>query len=147
MPLSLTAPFTATHVSVHADNDMIRLASRQATLSMMCAEPKQAASKQAVSKQALVDVISARAGVSKKTVSNVLGSALDVIVESVVNGDKVTLVGFGAFDSRRRPARKGRNPRNGQEMSIEAATVPTFTFGKTFKERVKAAGNSGQASD
>ena len=75
-----------------------------------------------VSKGQLVDAISEKAGVSKKTAAAVLGSALDVIVESVANGDRVSLVGFGTFDSKERAAREGRNPQTGEKMQI--AGVP-----------------------
>ena len=91
----------------------------------------------AVSKQALVDAISAKAGVSKKTASEVLAATLDVIVESVADGNKVSLVGFGTFDSKERPERMGRNPKTGEEMTIQATLVPTFSFGKSFKDVLK----------
>merc|ERR1712060_915921 len=68
----------------------------------------------AVSKGELVDAIAERAGVSKKMAGTVLTAALDVIVESVANGDKVSLVGFGTFDSKERAARDGRNPKTGE---------------------------------
>ena len=74
-----------------------------------------------VSKGQLVDAISEKAGVSKKTAAAVLGSALDVIVESVANGDRVSLVGFGTFDSKERAAREGRNPQTGEKMQLAGA--------------------------
>eukprot|EP00324_Dicrateria_rotunda_P011181 CAMPEP_0206175932 /NCGR_PEP_ID=MMETSP1474-20131121/56599_1 /ASSEMBLY_ACC=CAM_ASM_001110 /TAXON_ID=97495 /ORGANISM="Imantonia sp., Strain RCC918" /LENGTH=138 /DNA_ID=CAMNT_0053586591 /DNA_START=66 /DNA_END=482 /DNA_ORIENTATION=- len=94
----------------------------------------------AVSKQALVDAIAAKAGVSKKTAGMVLSASLDVIVESVAAGNKVSMVGFGTFDSKERPEREGRNPKTGEKMIVAAATVPTFSFGKSFKDAVKEAG-------
>ena len=97
----------------------------------------------AVSKQEMVDAIATKAGVSKKTAAAVLSSTLDVIVESVASGNKVTLVGFGTFDSKERPEREGRNPKTGEKMTIKAAVVPTFKFGKSFKDAVEeAAGDS-----
>ena len=92
-----------------------------------------------VSKGQLVDAISLRAGVSKKTAELVLSAALDVIVETVANGDKVTLVNFGTFDSKKREAREGRNPQTNKPMHIPASTAPTFKFGKMFKAMVKDA--------
>ena len=50
-----------------------------------------------------------------------LGSALDVIVESVATGDRVSLVGFGTFDSKERAAREGRNPQTGEKMQLAGA--------------------------
>ena len=78
-----------------------------------------------VSKGQLVDAISEKAGVSKKTAAAVLGSALDVIVESVANGDRVSLVGFGTFDSKERAAREGRNPQTGEKMQLAGARHAT----------------------
>jgi len=49
---------------------------------------------------------------------------------------KVTLVGFGTFESRKRAARTGRNPQTGKQIQISAKTVPVFTPGKKFKELV-----------
>mmetsp|Transcript_27681 Transcript_27681/g.73233 ORF Transcript_27681/g.73233 Transcript_27681/m.73233 type:complete len:153 (+) Transcript_27681:34-492(+) len=94
----------------------------------------------AVSKQEMVDAIAVKAGVSKKTAALVLASTLDVIVESVASGNKVSLVGFGTFDSKERPEREGRNPKTGEKMIVKAAVVPTFSFGKSFKDAVKEAG-------
>mmetsp|Transcript_2231 Transcript_2231/g.7222 ORF Transcript_2231/g.7222 Transcript_2231/m.7222 type:complete len:148 (-) Transcript_2231:1154-1597(-) len=91
----------------------------------------------AVSKGDLVDAIAARAGVSKKMAGAVLSSALDVIVESVADGNKVSLVGFGTFDSKERAAREGRNPQTGEKMQIAATVAPTFSFGKGFKDACK----------
>jgi len=91
----------------------------------------------AVSKGELVDAIAAKAGISKKLAASVLTSTLDVIVESVANGDKVSLVGFGTFDSKERAAREGRNPQTGDKMQIAATVVPTFSFGKSFKDACK----------
>merc|ERR1712072_737940 len=87
-----------------------------------------------VSKQALVDKIAVKAGVSKKTAAMVLGATLDVIVDSVSEGNKVSLVGFGTFSAKERPQREARNPKTGEKMVVQAATVPAFSFGKSFKD-------------
>jgi len=99
-----------------------------------------------VSKQALVDAIALKAGVSKKTASMVVAATLDVIVDSVCEGSKVSLVGFGTFSSKDRPEREARNPKTGEKMLVAAATVPAFSFGKSFKDAVKAAGNADAAA-
>jgi DNA-binding protein HU-beta len=57
-------------------------------------------------------------------------------MEAVSDGDKVTLVGFGSFESRERKAREGRNPKTGDKMEIPATRVPAFSAGKLFKDRV-----------
>mmetsp|Transcript_32206 Transcript_32206/g.53220 ORF Transcript_32206/g.53220 Transcript_32206/m.53220 type:complete len:155 (+) Transcript_32206:37-501(+) len=91
----------------------------------------------AVSKSDLVEAIASRAGVSKKMAGTVLSAALDVIVESVADGDKVSLIGFGTFHSKERKARNGRNPKTSEPMHIPASMVPTFSFGKGFKDAVR----------
>ena len=95
-----------------------------------------------VSKQALVDAIAVKAGVSKKTAALVLSATLDVIVDSVCDGHKVSLIGFASFQSKERPEREMRNPKTGEKMIVAAATVPAFSFGKSFKDAVKEAGGS-----
>ena len=64
-------------------------------------------------------------------------STLEIIQKTVAKGKKVTLVGFGTFESRKRAARTGRNPQTGAELKIAAKTVPAFSAGKKFKELVK----------
>lgn len=86
----------------------------------------------------LVDKIAAKTNTTKKQADLVLTAALDAIVESVANNDKVTLVGFGSFEARVRECRMGRNPKTGEEISIPATVVPAFSSGKQFKERVAA---------
>jgi DNA-binding protein HU-beta len=89
-----------------------------------------------MNKGELVDSIAEKANVTKKQADTVLTAALDSIVEAVSSGEKVTLVGFGAFEPRERKAREGRNPKTGAKMQIPATTVPAFSAGKLFKEKV-----------
>jgi DNA-binding protein HU-beta len=49
----------------------------------------------------------------------------------------MALLGFGAFSSVKRKARKGRNPRTAEMISIPARKIPKFTVGKAFKDAVK----------
>ncbi len=89
-----------------------------------------------MNKGELVDEIARKADVTKKQADVVLSAALDAIMEAVANGEKVTLVGFGSFESRERKAREGRNPKTGDTMLIPETTVPAFSAGKSFKELV-----------
>ena len=85
----------------------------------------------------LVNEVAETAKVSKKEAGQVLSAIIDTIEESVKNGERVTLVGFGTFERRERAARIGRNPQTGKEIKIPAKKVPAFTAGKKFKELVK----------
>ena len=89
-----------------------------------------------MNKGELVDAVAERASVTKKQADAVLTAALDTIMEAVSRNDKVTLVGFGSFESRERKAREGRNPKTGEKMEIPATRVPAFSAGKLFKEKV-----------
>jgi DNA-binding protein HU-beta len=89
-----------------------------------------------MNKGELVDAIADKASVTKKQADAVLSAALETIVEAVSSEQKVTLVGFGSFEARQRKAREGRNPKTGDKMKIPATTVPAFSAGKLFKEKV-----------
>ncbi|MGD9811894.1 MAG: integration host factor subunit beta [Sphingobium sp.] len=60
------------------------------------------------------------------------------ITEQLAQGGRVELRGFGAFTSRARDARTGRNPRTGEPVSIDAKKVPFFKPGKEIRERLNA---------
>jgi DNA-binding protein HU-beta len=89
-----------------------------------------------MNKGELVDKVAQKATVTKKQADAVITAAIETIMEAVSEGDKVTLVGFGSFESRARKAREGRNPKTGDKMEIPATTVPAFSAGKLFKEKV-----------
>ena len=74
-------------------------------------------------------------GQSKKQVEEVLNAFIDVVTETLANGEKIQLVGFGTYEVRHRAARTGRNPRNPQEtIHIEESKAPVFKAGKILKE-------------
>jgi len=60
------------------------------------------------------------------------------ITEQLAQGGRVELRGFGAFTTRSRDARTGRNPRTGEAVPIEAKKVPFFKPGKEIRERLNA---------
>lgn len=90
-----------------------------------------------MNKGELVDAIAVRTKglATKKAVDTVVSELLNVIMDTVVRGDRVTLVGFGSFEARTRKEREGHNPRTGEKMIIPPVTVPCFSAGKLFKEK------------
>ena len=90
-----------------------------------------------MNKEELVKEIAEKAKLSQKSTGEVVGAVLETIQKTVSKGKKVTLVGFGSFEARKRAARTGRNPQTGAEIKIAAKTVPAFSAGKKFKELVK----------
>ena len=89
-----------------------------------------------MNKEELVQEVAKKTKVSQKQVDETLAAIVETIVKTVAKGKKVTLIGFGTFEPRKRAARTGRNPQTGKELKIAAKTVPAFSAGKKFKELV-----------
>ncbi|MBX2864695.1 MAG: HU family DNA-binding protein [Leptolyngbyaceae cyanobacterium MAG.088] len=92
-----------------------------------------------MNKGELIDAIASSTELPKNVIDNVVSATIDTLMETVSDGEKVTLIGFGSFEPRDRKARDGRNPKTGEVIKIPATTVPAFSAGKAFKERVKGA--------
>ena len=90
-----------------------------------------------MNKADLVNLVAARTELTKTDVSLVVDAAIETIVDSVVEGKKVSILGFGSFEPRDRSARQGLNPKTGEKIAIPAKRVPTFSAGKLFKDRVQ----------
>lgn len=71
-------------------------------------------------------------------VEKIVDTFFDAIVEQLAEGGRVELRGFGAFSTRSRESRTGRNPRTGESVSVDAKHVPYFKPGKEMRERLKA---------
>jgi integration host factor subunit beta len=72
----------------------------------------------------------------QRDIENVVGAILDTVSDALARGDRVELRGFGAFSVKQRPARIGRNPRTGEQVSVEAKAVPFFKTGKEMRQRL-----------
>ena len=73
---------------------------------------------------------------TKKEAQAVVDCIFSTITKALKKKDTVTLVGFGTFKVEKRKARKGRNPRTGEEINIKAKKVPKFVPGKALKDVV-----------
>ena len=89
-----------------------------------------------MNKAELINAAAEKAGLSKKDTEAAVNAAIDAIVESLVNEDKVQLVGFGAFEVKKRAERIGRNPKTKESIEIPASVVPVFKAGKALKDTV-----------
>ena len=87
-------------------------------------------------KTELVELIAAKAGLTKADAARALDACLEGIVEGLKKEGKVSLVGFGTFATSKREAREGRNPRTGETVKIAARTAVTFKAGSKLKEAV-----------
>ena len=74
----------------------------------------------------LANIIAEKHGLTKKASHELVSDVLDVIKDKVSSGDQIRLFGFGSFSLVNKPARKGRNPKTGEEISIEAKDVVRF---------------------
>ena len=88
-------------------------------------------------KQDLIAKVAETAELSKKQAALVVNTVFETISESLSNGEKVQIIGFGSFNVRERAERKGRNPQTGAELVIPASKVPGFKAGKALKKTVK----------
>jgi DNA-binding protein HU-beta len=92
-----------------------------------------------MNKNGLVAEVAKRTGSSKADIGRMIDASMDVIRETVARGDRVSLVGFGTFERKRRNKRIARNPRKPETpIVVPARDLPWFTPGKEFKEMIAA---------
>jgi DNA-binding protein HU-beta len=92
-----------------------------------------------MNKNGLVAEVAKRTGSSKADVGRMIDASMDVIRETVARGDRVSLVGFGTFERKRRNKRIARNPRKpATPIVVPARDLPWFVPGKEFKEMIAA---------
>lgn len=89
-----------------------------------------------MNKSDLIAAIAAKTGETKKSAEATVNAFVDVVTGTLVEGEKVQLVGFGSFEVRKRAARKGRNPQTKEEIKIPASKAPVFKAGKALKDLV-----------
>ena len=87
-----------------------------------------------MSKQELVEFIAENAGLSKADATRALDATMEGIKAGLKKEGKVTLVGFGTFEAKKRAAREGRNPLTGETVQIPAKVAATFKAGSKLKE-------------
>ena len=89
-----------------------------------------------MNKTELIDIVAAKAEVSKKDTDAVIKATFEAIAEAMAKGDKVSIIGFGNFEVRERAAREGLNPLTKEKITIAACKAPAFKAGKALKEAV-----------
>ena len=85
----------------------------------------------------LIDGVASKSGLTKKDATAAVEALFEVVTETLAEGERVQVIGFGTFEVRERAARKGRNPQTGEEIQIPATKVPAFKAGKGLKDAVK----------
>lgn len=91
-----------------------------------------------MNKTELITAMSEKAEISKKDAEKALSAFTNVVADTLVDGDKVAITGFGTFEVVERAARTGRNPQTGETLEIAASKSPKFKAGKALKDAVKS---------
>ena len=89
-----------------------------------------------MNKQELIAKIAEKSELSKKDADKALAALTDTIVETLKDGEKVALLGFGTFEVKTRAAKESRNPQTGETINVPAKKVPSFKPGPGLKDAV-----------
>ena len=89
-----------------------------------------------MNKTELIAEVAKKCGMSKKDAEKAINATIDTITDALCADDQVQLVGFGGFETKKREARTGRNPKTKETIEIPATTVPVFKAGKALKDKV-----------
>lgn len=91
-----------------------------------------------MNKTELIVAIAEKAEISKKDAEKVLTAFTNIVTDTLVDGNRVAITGFGTFEVVERAERQGRNPATGKAITIAASKSPKFKAGKALKDAVKA---------
>lgn len=87
-----------------------------------------------MNKTEFVEAIAEKAGLTKKQADSAYLAMVEVVKETLKAGDKISLVGFGSYELKHKPAREVFNPLTKEKVKIAETDVPTFKMGKAFKD-------------
>mgnify|MGYP000876367597 FL=1 len=90
-----------------------------------------------MNKSQLISVVAEKTEKKKKDVELIVDTMINIIYDTLKERDKVTISGFGTFETKHRRERNGVNPKTGEKIIVTEAILPIFKAGKTFKEEVK----------
>ena len=91
-----------------------------------------------MNKSELIDAVAESADIPKAAAARAIDALTNAVTGALKSGDSVSLVGFGSFVVKERPARTGRNPQTGAPIKIAAAKIPAFKAGKALKDSVNS---------
>ncbi|MBH97879.1 MAG: integration host factor subunit beta [Rhodospirillaceae bacterium] len=100
-----------------------------------------------MTKSELIDAIASKQKhLPAKDVELAVKHILESMSESLANGDRIEIRGFGSFSLHYRPARMGRNPKTGEAVALAGKHVPHFKPGKDLRDRVNSSRNESVSS-
>jgi len=97
-----------------------------------------------MNKSDLIETLAARADTTRKQAEQVVNLIFDSMTDTLANGDRIEIRGFGTFVSKYYPAYKGRNPRTGKVIRVAEKRMPFFKVGKNLGQRVDGAPAQGE---
>ncbi len=89
-----------------------------------------------MTKADLVDAIFEKVGLSKKEAHDLVEVLFDTMKQTFAEGESVKISGFGTFNVRKKLARRGRNPKTGEDLEITPRRVITFRVSNQLKEEI-----------
>lgn len=89
-----------------------------------------------MNKAGLISAVAAKTGLSKKDCDKAVNAVFDTVMSTLASGEKVQIVGFGAFEVKQREAHIGRNPKTMEEIQVPASRAAGFRAGKELKKAV-----------
>ncbi|MBF0285238.1 MAG: HU family DNA-binding protein [Magnetococcales bacterium] len=89
-----------------------------------------------MNKSELAQRVARRSGMSENLANQVVSTTFEAIEKALTRGERVSLVGFGAFEIVQRAARVGRNPRTGESINIPEYKIPRFRPGKVLRTTI-----------
>ena len=99
----------------------------------------------ALTKAQLAELLFEQIGLNKRESKDMVDAFLDLVSNSLVDGDDVKITGFGNFQIRTKSPRPGRNPRTGEAIPIAARRVVTFHASQKLKEQIQAGASANRA--
>ncbi|HTR45322.1 MAG TPA: integration host factor subunit alpha [Thermodesulfovibrionales bacterium] len=90
-----------------------------------------------MTKADLVDAVFGKVGLSKIESQNIIEMIFDTIKQTLVEGESVKVSGFGTFNVKKKNARRGRNPKTGDDLEITPRRVITFRASNQLKDNVE----------
>ena len=87
-----------------------------------------------MNKTEFLRAIADKSGATLKATTEFYDAYVETVKAALAKNDKITLVGFGTYEAKKRPARTGINPMTGAKVKIAACKAPAFKFGKNFKD-------------
>ncbi len=84
----------------------------------------------------LINALKDKVAISRKDAGKVVDTFFDALKETLANGDRIEIRGFGSFSVKHYKPYVGRNPKTGAQIHVTSKKLPFFKVGKDLKEGV-----------